>query len=84
MVRAVQQARRDAGLDVSDRISLVIAASAAARDAVRTHRDLVAGETLAEAVDLVAPAGLDTDPQAGEPVTAGDGETVRIRLSPAR
>jgi hypothetical protein len=34
-------------------------------------------------VDLVAPAGLDTDPQAGEPVTAGDGETVRIRLSPA-
>jgi isoleucyl-tRNA synthetase len=83
VIRAVQQARRAAGLAVTDRIGLVIAASAAAQDALRTHRDLVAGETLAEAVDLVAPAGLDTDPQAGEPVTAGDGETVRIRLSPA-
>jgi isoleucyl-tRNA synthetase len=68
---------------VTDRISLVIAASRAAQDALRTHRDLVAGETLAGAVELVAPAGLDTDPQAGEPVTVGDGETVRIRLSPA-
>jgi isoleucyl-tRNA synthetase len=83
VIRAVQQARRAAGLAVTDRISLVIAGSAAAQDALRTHRDLVAGETLAEAVDLVAPEGLDTDPQAGEPVTAGDGETVRIRLSPA-
>ena len=83
VIRAVQQARRAAGLAVTDRISLVIAASAAAQDALRTHRDLVAGETLAEAVDLVAPDGLDTDPQAGEPVPAGDGETVRIRLSPA-
>jgi len=83
VIRAVQQARRAAGLAVTDRISLVIAASPAAQDLLRTHRDLVAGETLAEAVDLVAPAGLDTDPQAGEPVTVGDGETVRIRLSPA-
>jgi isoleucyl-tRNA synthetase len=83
VIRAVQQARRAAGLAVTDRISLVIAGSAAAQDALRAHRDLVAGETLAEAVDLVAAGGLDTDPQAGEPVTAGDGETVRIRLSPA-
>ena len=83
VIRAVQQARRAAGLAVTDRIGLVIAGSAAAQDALRTHRDLVAGETLAEAVDLVAPDGLDADPQAGEPVTVGDGETVRIRLSPA-
>jgi isoleucyl-tRNA synthetase len=83
VIRAVQQARRAAGLAVTDRIRLVIAASAAAQDALRTHRDLVAGETLAVAADLVAPGALDTDPQAGEPVAVGDGETVRIRLSPA-
>jgi isoleucyl-tRNA synthetase len=83
VIRAVQQARRSAGLAVTDRISLVIAGSAAAQDALRTHRDLVASETLAVAAELVAPDVLDADPQAGEPFTAGDGETVRIRLSPA-
>ena len=47
LVRAVQQARRDAGLDVSDRIALTIGGSAAVQDAARTHESLIAGETLA-------------------------------------
>src|SRR5690242_2166771 len=37
LVRAVQQARRDAGLEVSDRIELTIAADAPTADAARTH-----------------------------------------------
>ena len=41
LVRAVQQARRDAGLDVSDRISLVVSADAATAEAARTHADLI-------------------------------------------
>jgi isoleucyl-tRNA synthetase len=47
LVRAVQQARRDAGLDVSDRIVLDVSAPAAVADAARTHAELIRRETLA-------------------------------------
>jgi isoleucyl-tRNA synthetase len=50
LVRAVQQARRDAGLEVSDRIALTIAARADVADAARAHQDLIAAETLATSV----------------------------------
>ncbi len=56
LVRLVQDARRDAGLDVSDRIELAIDADgsvAAARDA---HAPLIASETLATLRDVVADA----------------------------
>jgi isoleucyl-tRNA synthetase len=51
LVRAVQQARKDAGLDVSDRILLAVTAPRALLDAAQAHEDLVAGETLAIAVE---------------------------------
>jgi isoleucyl-tRNA synthetase len=47
LVRAVQQARRDAGLDVSDRIVLDVSASPDVADAARTHAELIRRETLA-------------------------------------
>ncbi len=47
LVRLVQQERREAGLDVSDRISLTISGPQATVDAFATHRELVMGETLA-------------------------------------
>jgi isoleucyl-tRNA synthetase len=47
LVRAVQQARRDAGLDVSDRIVLTVSADASVADAARTHAELIRRETLA-------------------------------------
>ena len=50
LVRLVQQARRDAGLDVSDRIELKVTGTGAWIDALEAHRDLVAGETLATSV----------------------------------
>jgi isoleucyl-tRNA synthetase len=50
LVRAVQQARRDAGLEVSDRITLVVAGPADVLAAARTHEALLTGETLADAV----------------------------------
>jgi isoleucyl-tRNA synthetase len=53
LVRAVQQARRDAGLDVSDRISLSVTGPADLLAAARTHEALVAGETLATSVEYV-------------------------------
>ena len=54
LVRAVQQARRDAGLDVSDRIALTVAGSDAVQAAARTHEQLITAETLATSYDVVA------------------------------
>jgi isoleucyl-tRNA synthetase len=47
VVRVVQDARRTAGLDVSDRIVLGLASGGAVADAIRTHSDTIAAETLA-------------------------------------
>lgn len=60
LVRQVQQARRDAGLDVSDRISLTIAGSADVQAAATVHRDLITAETLATSYDVVE--GPDGEP----------------------
>jgi len=77
VVRVVQQARRDAGLDVSDRIRLTIGADGGVADAVRAHAGFVAAETLALSLDVRPPAEVDADPQ---PV--GDG-TVKVTLAKA-
>jgi isoleucyl-tRNA synthetase len=49
IVRHVQEARKGAGFHVSDRIALVLGVADLPdlRDAADTHRDLIAGETLA-------------------------------------
>jgi len=78
VVRVVQQARRDAGLAVSDRIRLTVGADGAVADAVRAHAGFVAAETLAVRLD-VRPAGeVDAEPQ-----PAGDG-SVAIALTKRR
>ena len=45
-VRAVQEARKNAGLDISDRISLTLKAAPEYASALAAHADLIAGETL--------------------------------------
>jgi isoleucyl-tRNA synthetase len=71
VIRVVQQARRDAGLDVSDRIMLTLAASPAVEAAVDTHRTFVAQETLAASLMFgrSAAAGFTGEVGDGEPVT---------------
>ena len=49
LVRSVQEARKQAGLEVSDRIVLRITGSDAVEDAVAAHRDFLMDETLASA-----------------------------------
>ena len=61
LVRAVQQARRDAGLDVSDRIALTVAGSEEVQAAARAHEQLITAETLATSYDVQQ--GPDGEPQ---------------------
>ncbi|HEX8646378.1 MAG TPA: isoleucine--tRNA ligase, partial [Thermoleophilaceae bacterium] len=51
-VRAIQEARKNAGLNVEDRIRLTLGGDAELVSAVREHQDYVAGETLATDVTL--------------------------------
>jgi isoleucyl-tRNA synthetase len=50
IVHAVQGARREAGLEVTDRIALTLDGDAELLDAARAHEEHLAGETLARAV----------------------------------
>jgi isoleucyl-tRNA synthetase len=64
IVHAVQAARRDAGLEVSDRIVLTLDGDEELVGAARAHQDYIAGETLAtrvsyEAINGAAPAEID-------------------------
>jgi isoleucyl-tRNA synthetase len=75
VVRLVQQARREAGLDVSDRITVTLQAPADVLDAVRTHQEFLASEVLAEVVayDSVAV------PTLAAPITGGAEVKVHVK-----
>jgi isoleucyl-tRNA synthetase len=75
VVRAVQEARKQAGLDVSDRISLELGGDDELIAAAREHESYIAGETLATSV------GYEAD-GAGEKATI-EGRELRIAVSKA-
>ncbi len=84
LVRGVQQARREAGLEVTDRISLTVAGAELMQRAVHTHRDLVMGETLATHLGILV--NLDDLPSGDGVSVAEVGEErlpVRIRVATA-
>jgi isoleucyl-tRNA synthetase len=83
VVRVVQQARRDAGLHVSDRIRLTVAGEGQAWQALVTHQDLLVRETLAVQAGLTH--DLDHVPPADDvaEATVGDGVRVRVRVERA-
>jgi isoleucyl-tRNA synthetase len=76
VVRAVQQARRDAGLDVSDRIHLRLSGDESVRAAILTHADLIKAETLATTMDLM-------DDSAALQSAVGDKQQVGVALERA-
>jgi isoleucyl-tRNA synthetase len=81
LVRAVQQARREAGLDVSDRITLTVAAGERTWRAALDHRDLIMNETLAD--QFSTSMNLD-DLAVGEGVTeveVGNAQRARIQVT---
>jgi isoleucyl-tRNA synthetase len=75
VIRAVQQARKDAGLDVSDRIVLTIVGDDAAVAAVEAHRELISGEVLATMLATLTGENGAT--------AVGEGSAVTIQLERA-
>jgi isoleucyl-tRNA synthetase len=76
LVRVVQQARRDAGLDVADRIALTVDAPEDVVAAAKAHEEFIASETLATSV-AYAEVG---DGFAG---TVGEGTKVTVAVAKA-
>ena len=77
VIRAVQQARRDAGLDVSDRISLTLTGDDEVWAATLAHEKLIMLETLTVQFGSAGPA--HTLPQdEGVEAVVGDNQTIRI------
>jgi isoleucyl-tRNA synthetase len=68
-IRELQELRKSTGLDVSDRIGVVMAVPDERREWARTHRDLMAREILATSFDFAEP---------DEGVEIGDGVRVAI------
>jgi isoleucyl-tRNA synthetase len=76
LVNRTQRLRRDAGLEVSDRIDLWVSGDPAAVEAATRHGDYIAGETLATALEAApAPEGQDVH---GRDITLDD---VRARIA---
>ncbi len=74
VVRLVQQARKDAGLHVSDRIELTLELPAGVRAAVHKHQRYLQDQTLATAVAFAPPAATafrQDGKVEGEPVALG-------------
>jgi isoleucyl-tRNA synthetase len=76
IVRAVQQARKDAGLEVGDRIVLTLTGDDVVAAAIEAHRELIAGETLATTLTVTA-----GDATGGAAV--GENRTVQISVARA-
>jgi isoleucyl-tRNA synthetase len=69
-IRELQELRKSAGLDVSDRISVVMSVPAERAEWAATHRDLIAGEILATSFEF------------GESTEAAEiGDGVRVAIS---
>jgi len=74
LIRVVQQARRAANLDVSDRIALTIDAPEEVVAAARAHESTLTTETLADSVTYARVDG-------GFEGTVGEGVPVRVVVS---
>ncbi|THV35620.1 isoleucine--tRNA ligase [Glycomyces buryatensis] len=66
VVRVIQQARKDADFDVSDRVTAVVDAGDDVRAAIEAHREFVQGETLALELTFGDLPGDATTGDAGE------------------
>jgi isoleucyl-tRNA synthetase len=75
VIRAIQQERKNAGLEVSDRIQTVLEVDEVAGDAIRAHQDLIASETLSLGIELTELA--DTEGA----LAVGENSKIRVKVS---
>jgi isoleucyl-tRNA synthetase len=75
VVRWIQQERKNVGLDVSDRISTVLEADQVAQEAIATHQDMVASETLSLSIECVDLADGDGA------LAVGENSKIRVKVS---
>jgi isoleucyl-tRNA synthetase len=68
-IRELQELRKNSGLEVSDRISVVMSVPAGRLEWAQTHAQLIAGEILATGFEFGEPA---------HPIEIGDGVTVSL------
>jgi isoleucyl-tRNA synthetase len=68
LVNRIQRLRKDADLEITDRIELAISGPESVRAAAETHRDFIGGETLALGVAVLEEGAADRDgfPHAAE------------------
>jgi isoleucyl-tRNA synthetase len=83
IVHAVQKARKDAGLQVEDRIELALDGDGALIDAARAYRDYIAIETLALNIQLAGGAAPNGATDWHSSVTELDGLQLKLALSRA-
>ena len=76
VVHAVQAARKNAGLEVEDRIALTLGGDEELLAAARAHEDYVAGETLATSLDFDGTGGQQAEIE-GRPLS------ISVRLASA-
>jgi isoleucyl-tRNA synthetase len=69
VVHAIQNARKNAGLNVEDRISLTLGGDDDLLDAVRANEDYVTAETLATTLSYDGAGGGETTAIEGKPLT---------------
>ncbi|MEO7746403.1 MAG: DUF5915 domain-containing protein, partial [Actinomycetota bacterium] len=83
VVRAVQQARREAGLHVSDRIRLTVVADPPVWEALVEHQAQLLAETLAVQAGLSGDLAHLPPGDGVSEATVGDGFAVRVRVEKA-
>ena len=75
VIRHIQAARKNAGLNVDDRIALSLVAEGELKEAITMHQDVITAETLA--------VSLSTDTYAYEATVNVEGEALRVSLEKA-
>ena len=74
-IRAIQQGRKNAGLNVSDRISTTVEADPVASAALREHQDMVCAETLSISLELTELSASD------DALPVGENSHIRVKVS---
>jgi isoleucyl-tRNA synthetase len=82
IVRAVQNARKEAGLEITDRIALGLGGDPELIEVAREHEAYIAGETLATSVALGGADGAGDGGDEASGAATIDGRGLRISVSP--